>query len=190
MKFSNILQLSFITAIVITCSFSCEDEAEEFQNSEPVTYYLSNEESLSSNAVPDGGWMYITNFLYSSTNTSCQWTKFLDQNITKGEFGYDLIFWSASDCKAEIEFILKEDGQEQVLASKMLTIPYINDSTALQSQNDIGTNPLEGINPKSGKNGELIFRITHMEGDDRLEMLYDANSGSLGCSSIIVYEDR
>jgi hypothetical protein len=189
MKCSNIFKLSAILTILLACSVSCEKDADEFQNSDPVTYYLSDGASLSNNSVSDGGWMYITNHLYSPNN-SCQWNKYLDKNITKGEYGYDLIFWTASECKAEIEFILKMDDQEQVLASKMLTIPYINDSTAFQNHNDISTNPLEGINPKSGKNGELIFRITYIEGSERLDVLYDADNESLGCSSIIVYEDR
>lgn len=190
MKCSNIFNLSVIIAILITCSVSCDNEADEFQNSDPVTYYLSDGASLSINSTPDGGWSYATNYLYPNSNTSCQWSKYLDKNITNGEYGYDMIFWTAAECKAEIEFILKMDGQEQVLASKVLTIPYINDSTAIQRINDISSNPLEGINPKSGKNGELIFRITYIEGNERLGVLFDANTGTIGCSSIIVYEDR
>lgn len=188
MKVPKFLLLSAVTILMIASE--CNPDPEPFQNSEPVTYFLSDGAALSSNAIPDGGWMYVTNHIYPTTTTSCQWSKFLNHNITKGEFGYDLIFWAASECKAEIEFILKEDGQEQVLATKIITIPYINDSTAVQSNVDISTNPLEGINPLSGKNGELIFRITHVEGEDRIDVLYDANSGSLGCSSIIVYEDQ
>lgn len=188
MKVHNILLLSAVTTLIMASD--CDPKSEPFQNSEPVTYFLSDGATLSSKAVSDGAWMYVTNHIYPTTTISCQWSTFLDHNITKGEFAYDLIFWAASECKAEIEFILKEDGQEQVLATKTITIPYISDSTAVQSHIDISNNPLEGINPKSGKNGELIFRITHVEGEDKIDVLYDANSGTLGCTSIIVFEDR
>ena len=190
MKCPSILHLSLIFIVFLSSASNCDNEAEDFQFSDPVTYYLSHEESLSTNAVSDGGWMYLTNYIYPTSTTSCQWSRHLEHNITKGEFGYDLIFWTATDCKAEIEFILKEDGVEQVLASRNLDIPHISETSALQCNVDISTNPLEGINPKSGKNGELIFRITHIEGDDPIEILYDANTGTLGCSSIIVYEDQ
>jgi hypothetical protein len=190
MKLSGIFRASFLFCMILVLNASCKKEAEEFMNSEPVTYYLSDGASLSTNATPDGGWNYITNYIYPSSTTSCQWSTYLDHNITKGEFGYDLIFWSASETKARIEFILKEGDTEQVLASKELTIPYINETTGVQCQNDISTNPLEGINPKSGKNGELIFRITHMGGTERIEILYDAEPGYIGCTSIIVFEDK
>lgn len=190
MKCIKIFRITFIAAFIFSFVLSCEKEAEEFSNSEPVTYYLSEGSSLSTSPVSDGEWIYISNFIYPTLNTSCQWSKFLDHNITNGEYGCDLLFWSASETKAKIEFILKEDGEEQVLASKELTISYYDESTCVSIQNDISTNPLEGINPKSGKNGELIFRITHTGGTDKIEVLYDANSGTLGCTSIVVYEDR
>lgn len=190
MNVSDSFRVVFLFCVILAFTPSCEKEAEEFMNSEPVTYYLSDGAALSSKAAPDGEWNYITNYIYSSSATSCQWSTYLDHNITKGEFGYDLVFWSAAEAKARIDFILKEDGTEQVLASKELNIPYYDETTGIHCHNDISTNPLEGINPKSGKNGELIFQITHIGGGERIEVLYDANSGNMGCTSIIVYEDK
>ena len=190
MKHLKNYRFTLIIAILLPLLLSCEKEAEEFANSEPVTYYLSNDASLSVTAGSDGQWNYITNYIYPESTSSTQWNIFLDNNITKGEFGYDLIFWSEAETTAIIEFILKEDGQETVLASKELTITYIDETTAIHHHNDISTSALEGTNPMSGKNGELIFRITHTGGEDRIEILYDAATGKLGCTSIIVFEDK
>ena len=176
-----ILLIPFIT--------SCEKEPDDFSNSEPVTYYLSYQEALSQSALPDGGWLYISNYIYPSGVTSCEWSVHLTHNISRGEFGYDLLFWSATQTMVRIDFILKEGTQETVLASKDLSIQYISDQTAIHHHVELETNPLTGTNPESGKDGELIFRITHISGTDSVEVLFDANTGMMGCTFIAVYED-
>ena len=93
--------------LVIPLFNSCEKDPDDFSNSEPVTYYLSGNESLSESAGPDGGWNYITNYIYPSGLTFCEWSVHLNHNISKGEFGYDLLFWSPTQTTVKIEFILK-----------------------------------------------------------------------------------
>jgi hypothetical protein len=188
MKHAKLPALILIILLIVPLLNSCK-KSPDFKNSEPVTYYLSLNESLSESAGPDGGWNYITNYIYPSGVTSCEWSVHLNHNITKGEFGYDLLFWSPTETIVKIEFILEEGSQETILASKNLTIPYISDSSAVQHHVEIDTNPLEGTNPKSGKDGELILRISYISGSDAVEVLYDANIGSIGCTSVTVYQD-
>jgi hypothetical protein len=184
-----ILPRSLICILIILLISSCEKKADEFSNSEAVTYYLSAGKNLSLTAVPDGGWLYITNLIYPTDVTSCEWSIHLNHNISKGEFGYDLLFWSASPARVRIDFILSKGGVETVLASKELDIQYIDETTGIQCHVDLVTNPFKGTNPKSGKDGELIFRITHISGTDSIQVLYDAENGSLGCTSISLYQD-
>jgi len=69
--------------------------------------------------------------------------------------------------------------------TSLLTIA-LSDTSAIQHHVEIETNPLKGINPKSGKDGELILRITHISGTDSVEILYDANTGMIGCTTITI----
>ena len=175
---------------VLPLLFSCEPEPEPFI-SDPVTYYLSYEEALSTSSASDGGWMYITNYLYPTSVTTCEWSVHLIHNITGGEFGYDLIFWSETETSVKVEFILKEDGEETVLASKDMQIPFHGETIAVSHTIDIdGTNPLVGDNPGSGKDGELILRMTYLTGTDPIEIMYDGASGTIGCASITVFGDK
>jgi hypothetical protein len=179
-----------IYLLSIPLFYSCEKKADEFSNSEPVTYYLSDRKMLTENAGPDGTWFYISNYIYpTGSTTSCEWSVHLNHNITRDAFGYDLLFWSASQSRVRIDYILLKGTVETVLASKELDIEYINETTGIQRNVEIKTNPLKGINPKSGKDSELILRITHISGTDPVEVLFDANIGMLGCTSITVYQD-
>lgn len=185
----KIFLIVLLSGSVPSCT-SCEKDEDEFSNSVPVTYYLSADNKLSTEAEPDGGWQYITNYIYPTGPTSCQWSVHLNHNITKDAYGYDLLFWSATDAAVKIEFILLKSSQETLLASKQLDIIYINETTAYQHHVELDTNPLKGINPRSGKDGELIFRITQISGDDRVEIFYDANPGTFGCTFISLYQDQ
>jgi hypothetical protein len=102
-----------------------------------------------------------TSQTFSSFVTSCEWSVHLNHNITKGEFGYDLLFWSATETIVKIEFILKEGTQETIMASKDLTISYISYTSAVQHHLEIDTNPLDGTNPKSGIDGATKKKIQH-----------------------------
>ena len=85
--------IAMIAALILCASQSCEKEAEEFLNSEPVSYYMTEDESLISTPKADAEWIYITNYIYPTSTTMCEWSRILDHHITKGEYGYDLIFW-------------------------------------------------------------------------------------------------
>jgi hypothetical protein len=170
--------------------FSCETPPPPPPPAVPVTYYLSYDALLSTSSAPDGGWQYITNFVYPSSVTSCEWSIHLNNNITKGEFGYDLIFWSETQTSVEVEFILKEDDVETVLASKEMVIPFHGETIAVSHTAEIENHPLDGENPLSGKGGELILRMTYLAGTDAVEILYDGASGTIGCASITVYQDE
>lgn len=185
----KILLIVLLAGSVPSCT-SCDDDDDEFSNSIPVTYYLSGNKKLSTDAGPDGGWQYITNYIYPTGTTSCQWSVHLNHNITKDAYGYDLLFFSATDAVVKIEFILLESSQETLLASKELNVLYINETTAFQHHVELETNPLKGINPRSGKDGELIFRITQISGADPVEIFYDANPGTFGCTLISLYQDQ
>ena len=178
-----------VFVFLIPLFYSCEKEAEEFANSEPVTYYLSYEEALSTSSASDGSWLYITNYVYSSGLTTCEWTVHLNHNITKDEFGYNLIFWSEKAASITVEFILKEDDIETVLLTKEMSIPFQGETVAVSHTSDIETAPQIGINPKSGKDGDLILRMTHLSGTEAIEILYDGDPGTIGCASITVFGD-
>jgi hypothetical protein len=170
--------------------FSCEKES-EFKVAEPVMYYLCDEAELSQTTGPGGAWQYITNYIYpTSPVNTCEWSVYLNKNIVKGEFGCNLIFWSATNTALRVEFILKDGDNETVLLSKDLTVNYIDNYTAVQYNNDAETNPLTGINPKDGKNQYLIIRMTHISGTDPIEILYDGAQGTIGCTSITVFHDK
>ena len=191
MKEQIIQKKAFLLLLLIPFIFSCEKESEEFTVAEPVTYYLCNETQLSLTPGPGGGWQHISNYIYPNPPlNSCSWSVYLDKNITKGEFGCNLIFWAATDCKVRMELILDDDGQETVLVSKDLDINYISDTMAIQYSNDAETNPMIGSNPKAGKNLYLILRLTHISGTDPVEILYDGAIGNIGCTSITVFHDK
>ena len=171
--------------------FSCEKESEDFKVAEPVTYYVCDDTQLSLTPGPAGGWQYITNYVYPNPPVnSCSWRVYLNKNITKGEFGCDLIFWAATDCQVRMEFILDNDGQETVLLSKDLDVNYISDTMAIQYHKDAETDPIIGSNPAAGKNLYLILRLTHISGTDPVEILYDGALGTIGCTSITVFHDK
>ena len=170
---------------------SCKDEPEEFKVAEPVTYYLRNEAALSMTPGPGGGWQYVTNYIYPNPSTNaCSWSVYLDRNIVKGEFGCNLIFWAATQCQVRIDIILKEGSQETVLATHDLTVNYINDNTAIQYSKDAETSPIQGTNPKAGKNNYLLLKITHISGTDPVEILYDGAIGTIGCTTVTVFHDQ
>jgi hypothetical protein len=177
-----------ICLLLVPLFNSCEKKADEFSNSEPVKYYLSYGNMLSETAGPDGSWTSIQNILQPS-GTSCEWNVHLTHNITKDAFGYDLLFWTASPARVRIDFILMKGTVATVLATKELDIEYINETTGIQHLAEIETDPLKGINPKSGKDQKLIFRITQISGTAEVEVYFDGIIGSIGCRSISVYED-
>jgi len=191
MKYSKILNRIVFSILMITLLCSCEKKADEFSNSIQQTYYLSAEKKLSPNPVSDGDWIYITNYIYPEGVTkSCEWSLHLNHNISKDEYGYDILFWSASQSMVRIDFILLKGTQETILASDILDVPYVNDSTAIQCKTELLIDPLKGINPKTGKDQDLVFRITQVSGTDNVAIFFDSNSGSFGCSSIAFYMDQ
>lgn len=192
MKEQIIQKRAFLLLLLIPFIFSCEKESEEFKVAEPATYYLRNDTQLSLTTGPEGGWQYITNFIYSNPPSlnSCSWSVYLDKNIVKGEFGCNLIFWAETDCKVRMELILDDDGQETVLVSKDIDVNYISDTTAIQYKKDAKTNPMIGSNPKAGKNLFLILRLTYISGTNPVEIFYDGAIGNIGCTSITVFHDR
>ncbi|NQU27197.1 MAG: hypothetical protein HQ528_02795 [Candidatus Marinimicrobia bacterium] len=115
----------------------------------------------------------------------------MDWNITNSKYGCDLIFWSQSDAHVRIDYIIDDDGTETILASKDCDIRYISETTGIQIKCDITEdNAILGDNPKSGKNGDLIFRITHISGTNPVEILFDGGPGTIGNTSISVSHDR
>jgi hypothetical protein len=183
----NKVYILLLTAFLVC---SCSKKADEFSSSVPVKYYLSYNKTLSPNVGPDGGWLYITNYLYPESNKTCEWSTHLTHNITKGDYGYDLIFWSASASSLKVEYILSNGTNETVILSKILDISYINDSTAIEHKNDISLDPLIGTNPNKGKDMDLILRMTYNSGSDPIEIFFDGNTGTISCSWITLYEDK
>ena len=180
----------FFLLLFIPVIFSCSKEADDFKVAEPITYYLCDEAELSLTPGPGGGWQYITNYIYPNNPNSCSWSIYLNKNIVKGEFGCNLIFWAATTCQVRIEIILKLGDIETVLATKDLTVNYIDDYTAIQYNKEAETDPIIGSNPKDGKNHYLMLRITHISGTDPVEILYDGATGTIGNSSITVFHDK
>lgn len=186
--FKHTAAIAFST-LLITFLVSCEKEKEEFKASVPVTYYLIENKGLSTSP-STGEWNHIINYIYPESATTCEWSIFNNNNITKNQYGYDLVFWSASQARVKIEFIIDDGTSETVIASKELDIPYIDDSTGIHCHADIQIRPLLGTNPASGKGNYLTFRITHISGANRVEIYYGAKKEHLGCATITVYTDQ
>lgn len=187
-RFNRLTTIVF-SILLFTIVFSCKKDQDEFKASVPVTYYLIENKGLSTSPSA-GDWNYIVNYIYPESVTTCEWSIFSNNNITKNQYGYDLVFWSASQAKVKIEFILDDGISETVIASKEQDIPYIDDSTGIHCHADIQTRPLLGTNPASGKGNYLVFRITHILGENRVEVFYGAKKEHLGCATITVYTDQ
>ncbi|MDZ7739208.1 MAG: hypothetical protein U5K32_09130 [Bacteroidales bacterium] len=178
--------------LLIPLAYSCEkDDSDEFKVAEPVTYYLRHGEELSQTPGTSDDWIYITNYIYPGSQlNSVSWDVYLEKNIVKGYVGCDLTFYTDSDCEVRLDFILKDGSDETVMVTKDVTIPHINDSTGVQIKRDPALSPLDGVNPMSGRNKYLIFRVTHISGSDPVEILFDGAPGYMGCSSITVFHDK
>ncbi len=183
---------NILLLLLIPFVFSCEKEAKKFEVAEPVTYYLSDQGLLRKTPGPAGEWQYISYYIYPTSPTnSVSWSTYLDRNIVRGQFGCDLLFWAPSECQVRIDFILKEGDQEtEVLATTNMTIPYINDQTAIELNKNAEADPILGTNLKSGKNDYLVLRITHISGTDPVEILCDGAVGYMGCTHITVFHDK
>ncbi len=160
---------------------ACERDPVAPPEGEPTVLYLNDKRYLRTAPGPSDGWLYITNFIYPTGTTSSSWQTFLTRDISGITYGYDLIFWSSSPTSAKIEFVLVHEGEETILASRNLNIPYISDQTAVRHNETI-----EGDNPLGGNEDILLFRIEHVSGSDPIEILYDGSPQTIGCSSITV----
>ncbi|UCH11286.1 MAG: hypothetical protein JSU61_05195 [Fidelibacterota bacterium] len=159
----------------------CERDPVAPPEGEPTLLYLGDDWRLRTAPGPSDGWLYITNYLYPTGTTSSSWQIFLTRDISGTTYGYDLIFWSGASTTARIEFVLIHEGEETILASQELDIPYIDEQTAIHHNNTI-----EGDNPLGGNEEILLFRIGHAGGSAPIEILFDGAPQTIGCSSITV----
>lgn len=174
--------------LIIFIALSCKMEEVEYPGN-PIKYYLSNNQTLSLNTYQtDTPWDY--NYVQIDPSGSIEWSVTLNHNITGDKYGSDLIFFSSNPTKARIEYILSLNNQETILVSKDLDINCPNDSTTIDFKNIISDNTLVGINPLSGRGGNLILRISHIGGeDDYIEIFLGAGTEFWGCTSITVKGD-
>ena len=177
--------------LLIPFVFSCEEESKKFEVAEPVTYYLSDEGLLKNTPGPVGDWQYISYYIYpTAPTTNVSWSTYLDRNIVRNQFGCDLLFWAPSECQVRIDVILKEGEKETILTTFNMTVPYIDDQTAIEYKKDAEADPILGTNPKGGKNDYLVLRITHISGTDPVEVLCDGAIGKIGCTHVTVFHDK
>lgn len=173
--------------------FSCGD-ADDFKVAEPVTYYLRYEQQLDVTPGPSGAWNYVEYYIYpvdsAPTLTTVTWRVYLEKNIVKGDFGCDLIFWAASECQVKVEILLEKDGNETVLYTNIWTIHDLGEYNYTEYNSDAEINPLQGINPKSGKNKYLMLRFTHITGSVPVKIQCDGAIGKFGNSLITVFHDK
>ncbi len=160
---------------------ACERDPVSPPEGEPTVLYLNYDRNLGTTPGPSDGWLYITNYLYPTGTTSSSWQTFMTSDISGSSYGYDLIFWSSSPTSARIEFVLIHEGDETILASRELNIPYIDDQTAVRHNNTV-----EGDNPLGGSEDILLFRIEHVSGSNPIELFYDGSPQTIGSSSITV----
>lgn len=188
MGIKNLFLLFFLILLVFSCK---KDDSEEFTVAEPVVYYLRHEDKLSQTPGTSDDWIYISKYIYPGTQiNSISWDVYLEKNIVKGYVGCDLIFYTDSDCKVRLDFILKDGSDETIIVTKDVEIPHISETAAFQYNKDPASSPLEGTNPMAGRNKYLILRITHISGSDPVQVLFDAAPGFMGCSSITIFHDK
>lgn len=128
-----------------------------------TTYYLaydknSQKEVLRKTPGPSGDWIYMTLYLYPGS--SVEWKTTLTQNIIGDKYGFNITIRSDTDTQIKLEWILKKKAaSETILATQDIN----NEGTSEDLFNGhIGTRV--GINPNSGSQDTLIFRITHISG--------------------------
>jgi len=179
-----------LLVLILFLCFSCSRDPVSPPDAKITKLYLRYQEGLSLEPGPSNGWIYISNYIYPQTSTTCSWKTQLNWNIISAKYGCDLLFHSASDAKVKIEFILEHDNTETILAQSEFDIAYINETTAngilFEADSD---NAISGTNPLSGRGDYLIFRITHIAGTDRIQVLYDGGIGFMGNTSISLFTD-